>query len=304
MADTAGTVSVVIPAYNVGAHIGKCLASVLSQTRADLEAIVIDDGSTDGTAEVVEGYAADPRVKCIRQKNAGVAAARNAGLDAATGEFLAFVDGDDWIEETMHEKLHVAMRRAGADTAVCDYNLAYEDRTEERHSGIRDGTADVHDDAYGYFAKHCAGPRPNNYIWTRLYRTETVRRSGVRFESYKLGDDTLFNFKLLPHTRRVAFVSGGLYNYFQRPSSNVYTAAKRNNLAEVYADTFDALADYWEAMGFDEFLKVLPLHAFTRLRSVFFYSRLAGMREEEIVENVLSGFKGRAIARCLTGAAK
>jgi glycosyltransferase involved in cell wall biosynthesis len=300
----ADTISVVIPAYNVSAYIGKCLASTLSQTHANLEIIAIDDGSTDDTAEVIERYAADPRVKRISQKNAGVSAARNAGLDAATGEWLAFVDGDDRLAPEMYERLLAAVKRADADMAVCDYNLVYDDRTDLAYSGIRDETADVPGDVYGYFATRCACPRPNNYIWTRLYRTELVRRSGVRFESYKLGDDTLFNFKLLPHTRRVAFVSGGLYDYVQRPSSNVYTVAKRNNLAKVYADTFDALAEYYRKNGFDAFLCVLPIHAFTRLRSVFFYSRLAGMREEEIVESVLSGFKDRAIARYLTGAAE
>jgi hypothetical protein len=84
----------------------------------------------------------------------------------------------------------------------------------------------------------------------------------------------------------------------------VYTVAKQNNLAKVYADTFDALAEYYEINGFGEFLEILPVHAFTRLRSVFFYSRLAGMGDAEIIRNVMSGFRNREIAKYLTGAAQ
>jgi glycosyltransferase involved in cell wall biosynthesis len=296
-------ISAVIPCYNVEKHVAKCLESVLGQTYRNLEVIVVNDGSTDGTADVVGRYLSDGRVRYKEQANAGVSAARNAGIDAARGEYLAFADSDDHLEPEMYEKLHGTLTRTGADTAVCDYNLVYEgDRADMRYSRTRDETADIYDDVYGYFAKHCARPRPNNYIWTRLYRTEIVKRSGVRFENHRLGDDTLFNFKLLPHLRRIAFLSEGLYNYFQRSDSNVYTAANKANLAEVYADTFDALAEHYGRNGFEEFLSVLPVHAFTRLRSVFFYSRLAGMSEDAILESVRTGFRGREIAKYLTGA--
>jgi glycosyltransferase involved in cell wall biosynthesis len=296
-------ISVVIPCYNVEKHVAKCIESVLGQTYRKLEVIVVNDGSTDGTADILKRYLSDGRFRYTERTNAGVSAARNAGIDAAEGEYLAFADSDDYLEPEMYEKLRDALTRTDADTAVCDYNVVYEGgRADRRYSRMRDETADICGDVYGYFAKNCARPRPNNYIWTRLYKTELVKRSGVRFENHRLGDDTLFNFKLLPHLRRVAFVSGGLYNYFQRSDSNVYTVANRANLAEVYADTFDALAEYYGENGREAFLEVLPIHAFTRLRSVFFYSRLAGMGEDAILESVRTGFRGREIAKYLTGA--
>jgi glycosyltransferase involved in cell wall biosynthesis len=296
-------ISVIIPCYNVAPYVARCLASVLAQSCRELEVIVVNDGSTDGTAGVIRPYLSDGRVRYLEQANAGVSAARNAGIDAAKGEFMAFVDSDDYLEPEMYEKLRGALIRAGADMAVCNYNVVYDDRRDARYSRMRDETVNVHDDVYAYFAKYCACPKPNNYIWTRLYRTELVKRSGVRFEPYRLGDDTLFNFKLLPHMRRVAFLSEGLYNYFQRANSNVYTVATKGNLAEVYADSFAALAEYYRENAGAEFLEVLPIHAFTRLRSVFFYSRLAGMSEDAIAESVMTGFKGREITKYLTGAA-
>ena len=294
-------ISVVIPCYNVERYAAKCLQSVLSQTYGNIEVIVVDDGSTDGTTDILERYTSDKRVKLLKQANSGVSSSRNAGIEASAGELLMFVDSDDYLEMTMCEKLYTAITRGNADMAVCNYNLVYDDRIDMEYSKIHNETIDVYDDVYGYFCKYCACPKPNNYIWTRIYKSGILKRSGVRFEQYKLGDDTLFNFKLLPYIRRVTFVKDGLYNYLQRSNSNVYTIAKKRNLAEEYADTFDSLASFYSENKFDEFLQVLPLHAFTRMRSVFFYSRLAGMSEDEIIQSIKSGFKNRVIADYLTG---
>lgn len=294
-------ISVIIPCYNVEKYVKKCLKSVLNQTYTDLEIIAVDDGSTDSTAEILHEFETDERVKIITQKNAGVTAARNTGIDLASGEFISFVDSDDWINLNMYEMLYNVIIRESADMAVCNYNLAYDDHIKEKYSKVYDETVDIYDDVYTYFCKYCACSKPNNYIWTRLYKTDIVKKSGVRFENYKLADDTLFNFKLLPHIRRVTWIPDGMYNYFQRISSNVYTIANKSNLAIIYADTFDALADYYEVNGFDDFLQVLPIHAYTRLRSIFFYSRLAKMDDHEIVENIRTAFSGRKIAGYLTG---
>jgi len=294
-------ISIIIPAYNVEAYIEKCLNSIFSQTHENLEIIVINDGSTDNTAKIITRYASDSRLKYIEQKNAGVSAARNAGIEAASGGYLTFVDSDDYLETDMYEKLYAAFKENNADMAVCNYNVIYEDHSVAKYSKMRNETANIRDDVYGYFCKYCACSKPNNYIWTKLYKTDIVKKSGVRFENYKLGDDTLFNFKLLPHIRKVAFIEDGLYNYFQRSNSNVYTVANKGNLAKVYADTFEALSNYYREHSFTEFLDVLPIHAFTRLRSVFFYSRLAGIDEEKIFETAMEGFKGREILHYLTG---
>ena len=137
-----------------------------------------------------------------------------------------------------------------------------------------------------------------------MYKAEIIRNSDVRFEYFPMGADTLFNFKLLPLIKRVAFVKEGLYNYVQRKSSSVYTSAKKYNIAQVYADCFEALADYYEEKGYVEFYGVLSIHAYTRLRSIYFYSRIAGLKDEEITRNVMETLKGRKIVDYLTGAIK
>ena len=296
-------ISVIIPAYNVGEYIDKCLHSVLSQTYTNLEVIVVNDGSTDDTAGLIKKHENDNRLRLIEQQNAGVSAARNTGIAAATGAYIAFVDSDDYLEPDMYERLCTALEKEKADVAVCDYNLIYHDHTDFNYSTMCNETVDITDPSF-YFYKYCACPKPNNYIWTRLYKTEIIKKSGVLFEPFKLGDDTLFNFKLLPHIKRAAHISGALYHYLQRLNSNVYTAARRWNLARVYADSFESLVNYYRENSFSRFLAPMPIHAYTRLRSVFFYSRLAGISDDNIAENIAEGFNGRAIALYLRDASK
>ncbi|MDR1134944.1 MAG: glycosyltransferase [Clostridiales Family XIII bacterium] len=296
-------ISVIVPFYNLEKYVKTCLESILGQSYDNLEIIAIDDGSSDKTAELLAEYEKnDKRLVLVRQANAGAGAASNRGIDLARGEYLTFADNDDWIEPTMYERLLAALEGNKADMAVCNFNLVYPDRRDTCYSNMRTEADDVYDDVYGYFCRHCACAKPNNYTWTRLYKSKIVKDSGVRFENFRLGADTLFNFKLLPYMKRAAFINEGLYNYVQRRDSSVFTAARAESLASVYADGFEALANYYSAGGFNEFLSVLPIHAFTRLRSVFFYSRLAGMGDDEIEADIKEGFAGRMIGGYLTGA--
>jgi len=295
-------ISIVVPVYNVEQYLDKCLRSILDQTHENLEVIVVNDGSKDSSPEIISSFLSDSRILYINQENAGVTAARNRGIEAATGDFLGFVDSDDWIEPETYETLLDALLSTKSDMSVCNYNLIYDDRVELCYSKDTNEEVSIDEDVYGFFSRFCVRPKPNNYIWTKLFKTKTVKESGVRFENYKLGDDTLFYFKLLPHIHKAKFVEKGFYNYLQRANSNVYTVAKKANLAEVYADTFDALANYYADNAFVSFLECLPIHAWSRLRSVYFYSRLADMGEDEIFESIMTGFKGRRIADYLTGA--
>src|SRR4051812_748761 len=112
-------ISVVVPAFDVGPYLRECLASIAGQTVRDLQVIVVDDGSRDGTRAIAEEFAAsDPRFHVIAQENRGLGAARNAGVDAARGTYLAFVDGDDILPPRAYEHLQGALARTGSDFAA------------------------------------------------------------------------------------------------------------------------------------------------------------------------------------------
>ena len=126
------TISIILPVYNCEAYLHRCIGAILGQTEQNLELILVDDGSTDSSGTICDRYAAeDARVRVIHKQNAGVSAARNAGLETAEGAFIAFADGDDWPEPEMYERLLEAQRRAGSDLIYCGFRRVYSDRTEE-----------------------------------------------------------------------------------------------------------------------------------------------------------------------------
>lgn len=295
-------ISVVIPCYNAEQYIERCIESIINQTYRDLEIIVVNDGSVDKSKELINQYLQDKRIVYVEQSNGGEYSARNKGIEVATGEFLGFVDADDYIEPTMYEKLYSALVDSGTDMAVCNFNQIYESSSKYNYSNMPQGVLDIQSDVYGYWMRVCASSPPNNYVWTRLYRRSIIEESKCWFENYPHSADTLFNFKLLPHLKSTVFVNEGLYNYVQRENSGIHTIAKKRNLAELYADTFQALADYYVENNYSNFLCVLPIHAFSRLRSVFFYSRLAGESDNEIISKLASSWGDRDIFKYLTGA--
>lgn len=298
-----GRISVVVPVYNAAGYIGKCIDSVLGQSHKDVELILVDDGSVDESAGVIESYLPDGRIRFLRQENAGVSAAINRGMELATGEYISFMGNDDWLEPTAYETMLAALLAADGDVAVCDFNMVYEngDPTKLKYSRTADEVMDLDADLARYIARCCVNPQSNNYIWSRLYRMKIIRESGLAFETLPIGEDTLFNFKLLPHMHRVVFVREGFYNYLQRVTSVIHTVATKKNLAKAYADQFESLASYYTENGYDRFVETLPVIAYTRMRSTFFYSRLSGMKDEEILKNIAEEYAGRQIAAYLVG---
>ena len=119
-------VSVIIPAYNIERYISRCLDSIMAQTYNNLEIIVIDDGSKDQTAEILDDYQKrDSRIIVVHKENGGVSSARNNGLDIATGDYISFVDGDDLIESNMYEILVKILEKEKTDIAHCGYQMIY-----------------------------------------------------------------------------------------------------------------------------------------------------------------------------------
>ena len=150
-------ISVIVPVYKVEQFLPACVQSILGQTFADFELILVDDGSPDGCGALCDAYAGqDGRVRVIHQKNGGLSAARNSGIAAATGEFLAFVDADDIVAPDYLEQLYCALRSSGADMALC----AVEDVNE-------DGTPLEHPETSAAYGSSCATRRGSSMRTTR-----------------------------------------------------------------------------------------------------------------------------------------
>lgn len=216
-------ISVVVPVYNVKPYVAKCLDSILRQTYTNIEIIVVDDGSTDGSELICDDYSnKDPRITVIHQRNTGLAAARNTGIDAAHGEYLGFVDSDDFIEPFMYEKLLNAAQKNNCVLAVCGINYVFDNGTVIPKANIEpDRVFDFPD----------AITEMNTYrlfdmgAWSKLYKSELF--DGIRFPVGKLSEDFFIMFKIFDRAQKVAFVSDACYNYYQR--TNSITKSKKIN---------------------------------------------------------------------------
>jgi glycosyltransferase involved in cell wall biosynthesis len=194
-------ISVIIPVYNMENYLQKCLNSIIKQTHKDLEIILINDGSTDGSPKICDDYAAiDERIKVIHKKNGKVASARNAGLKACTGEYIAFVDSDDWLEPTMYSELLDVCLKHNCDYAGCSCQA-------------RGGTSGQIKflTANEYFAAYLNGDMFLT-VWSRLCKKEVC--IGVEFpENRPFCEDGFVALPTLTNAKKIAFLEKALYNY-------------------------------------------------------------------------------------------
>ena len=205
------TISVIVPVFNVAGYLPQCVDSILSQDYGNLEVILIDDGSTDGSGEICDRYAAlDSRVRAIHQKNGGAAAAKNAGLRLATGEYLAFADSDDYLEPGAYGFLMKILLENGADAVQGSFREVYRNRAEEQRISeeILEG--------YDYLLRF-----PKDFscalLWNKLYRRALF--DGVFFEEGHKIDDEYFTYQGFLQPRKVVRMDRVVYNYRKRASS-------------------------------------------------------------------------------------
>ena len=201
-------ISIIVPVYKVEAWLERCVDSILAQTLADFEVILIDDGSPDGSGAICDRYAErDSRVRVLHTVNRGVGAARNAGLDAARGEFLGFVDSDDWIDPDMFEVLHREIELAKADLASCSISFEQEGRRiPARKSGLRS----VWDQAE-FTRMISEDVTITNHVWNKLFRREWW--ADARFREGCFYEDIYMYSLLLPRLCKATYLEVPKYHY-------------------------------------------------------------------------------------------
>lgn len=211
-------VSVLIPVYNTEAYLRRCLDSVTGQTLRDLEIICVDDGSTDGSAEILKEYREnDSRIRVITKPNGGLPSARNAGLCAAGGRYVGFVDSDDYIEADMFRILYEEAERKGSEVVVC--GAVPESAQDGEAAECPEWLTRALSPRKGYYKRWKAslvfgenGTCP--FLWRTLIRRELIERGRFRLdERVLLGEDTAFLCKVYPQARGIAVLPDRLYHY-------------------------------------------------------------------------------------------
>ncbi len=209
-------ISVIVPVYNVEKYVGRCLTSIINQSYTNLEIIVVNDGSTDNSLSVCEAYAAkDNRIKLITQENRGLSGARNTGLRHYTGEYVTFVDSDDWIHCNMVEYLYNLLIRHNCDMSLCGCLRVYEETILDKDMIEMNGSMYSSDEFMELFLK-----ARYTACWSRLFRRDII--SGLEFPEGLNCEDFIFMYEAIRRIKNgVGYVEIPLYYYYVRFDSIV-----------------------------------------------------------------------------------
>ena len=227
-------ISIVIPVYNVSKYLSKCIDSIINQKYKNLEIILVDDGSTDDSGNICEEYAKkDNRIKVIHKENGGLSDARNVGIDNATGEYIGFVDSDDWISEDMYFILYNNMKKEDADISCCNRFFAYINTIKPY------GTVDFYEvmDSQRAIELMCTYGYLGVSAYTKLYKKEIFQN--IRYPKGKVNEDIYTTYKLLDKASKIVYDATPLYYYRQRRGSITNSKKVNVNAMEASKELLD-----------------------------------------------------------------
>ena len=222
-------ISVIVPVYNVEKYLERCVKSIAAQTYKDLEILLIDDGSTDKSGKMCDDFQqTDSRIKAFHKQNGGLSDARNYGIEHSAGEFISFVDSDDYIDEKMLETLHRLITENDADLAVCSAMDVFEGKEVTQVKEIKEFNLNKVE-SYKYMLRGDGIPSACN----KLYKRQTV--GDIRFPVGKLYEDGFFTPQILKKVEKTAVTSKPMYYYFRRADSITTKPFRKGDLDVIEA---------------------------------------------------------------------
>lgn len=212
--------SVIIPVYNVEKYLDECLDSVINQSLMDLEIIIVNDGSTDNSSTIIEKFKQkDSRIKVINQKNHGLAAARNAGIEVATGKYITFLDSDDWIDLKMYQMMLEKMEKETADIVSCSVDDNYKNKNIPSLVLNDEVIKNIDVNRTLFFTNYLL--KEGIVVWNKIYRSKIIKEKSIRFvgKEHILQEDIYFNFQYYFYVDTAVNISDILIHYRIRNSS-------------------------------------------------------------------------------------
>lgn len=236
-------ISVIIPVYNTGEYLTKCVNSILCQTYQNLEILIIDDGSEKNTADVCDELSKkDNRIKVFHKQNEGVSVARNFGIEKATGEYIGFVDSDDWVDNDMYGSMLSAMQDYHANIIYCDNKIILKGRIIG--NDILEGNGILRFDAKRISSENLCLMAGN--VCVGLYKCSVIKN--IKFpEKLKFSEDRYFNLQAIAKAGNICYLKRYLYNHFERLGScvNSYHSDGVAVIKRAYDLIFPFVADTW-----------------------------------------------------------
>lgn len=262
-------ISVIVPIYNVEQYLEKCIKSICRQSYSNLEIILVDDGSPDHCGEICESWKQeDDRIRVIHKENGGLSDARNAGIEIATGEYLVFIDSDDYIHPNMIEYLYQACEQNQAEIAVCEYKSvsdAYEPDLQKQQV-VEHIVLDTPDKKLEY--QYEKKIDVCTVAWNKIYRRRLFEN--VRYPKGKIHEDEFTTYKLFYTAQRIVYIPLELYYYVQRSNSIMGEGFQKKTLYRL--DAYEEKLDFYQEHGEQEsYRKVLRLY---KIMLVLYYKQV------------------------------
>lgn len=267
-------VSVIVPVYNVEKYLEKCLDSLGRQTLKEIEVIVVNDESPDNSQKIIDKYSKKyPTIHGYQKKNGGVSDARNFGIKEAKGEYIAFVDGDDYVTTDMYEKMYNKAKSGNFDIVVCDLNYVYEDGSIKKVSSkIEKDTTNIKKTYVNMYP--C--------VWNKIYKRELFNKK-IEFKKGVWFEDVEFLYKIFPYIKNIGVVKEPFNQYVQRAGSITKTFDKR---LYNYIDNFNGLIEFYKDRGLYEDYKKELEYCYVRYLYATFIKQAAHFDKEEYTRSV------------------
>ena len=207
-------ISIIVPVYNVERYLEKCVNSIINQTYKNLEIILVDDGATDSSGNMCDELAkSDNRIKVYDKENGGLSDARNYGVERVTGDYIGFVDSDDYIDSEMYEKLYEAIKKENVDVAECSLKVIYPGKielfTDEKYYKVLGKTE--------YLEEYLTIKKVFGSVWTKLIKSDVAKK--LVFPKGKLYEDTYYAYDLINIANSFVLIDSPSYNYLMRENS-------------------------------------------------------------------------------------
>ena len=238
-------ISVIVPVYNVEKYVKRCIDSILNQTYKNLEVILINDGSTDKSGYICDMYARkDDRIKVIHQMNKGVSKARDSGIKESSGEYILFIDSDDWIECNALEVLMNNVKYEEIDILIYGYKMEFIQKDNKKTKIVTPEkkfyktVLDYLDDFDIYRTNGLFG-----YCWNKMYKADIIRKNKVFFGEFIFPEDLYFNFKVLSYCKNIKIINESFYHYMHKSEITLSKVKKDEIIVmnQIYDNTVEFL---------------------------------------------------------------
>lgn len=267
-------VSIIVPVYNVEKYLIKCLESLVNQTLDDIEIIVVNDGSTDNSKEILKDYQKrfPEKIKYLEKENGGLSDARNFGVPYATGEYIAFLDSDDYVELELYEKMYRKAKEENRDMVECDFIWEYPQKNVIDTGIIYNNKKDML-----VYARVVA--------WNKLIKRSLLEEHKIEFPKGLRYEDVEFFYKMLPYLNKVSFIKEPLIHYIQRDSS--ISKVQNERTKEIFTVLNNVINYYKEKDLYEEYKEELE-YTYARLLLCSSLFRMVKIKDGKVRKELLS----------------